>query len=154
MSVDYSALAIIGLRIDPTKLYGQIKTIRKLDHDFPETFKYHPETGETLWTKTREPIAAFVENDEVRGPDWDESGICHDFHPSGKLAGYQVISPLSIPHAFVVLLAVDSSGQSGFPIYAKIPTDLVDQMREFRVAMEKIEFWSTKNFGLWSALNY
>ena len=137
MGADYSSYSIIGLKVDPDKLYTE--AIRKTyNHNHPENMKFDPETGKKLWETRQEPISQFNESEE-------------------EFSGYPVVFGTDRGEAFICIYCASGTYSNGGSnsSFTKIDEDfnLIKEKKEMKNLLEPLGLWNEKDFGLWTVLH-
>ena len=142
MSTDYYAYAVIGLKIDPTKLYKEIK-IRNCDCTLPEDnkFTFCPHCGQKVYQIENHPI------DEV-----------DDSNSKDTLCGYPIIYGTDRETAYVAIYHSAISTYAGTLLcdknsyFSQFPYNIEDKKNEMKNKLGPLGFWDEKMFGLWAVL--
>lgn len=133
MGADYTAKAIIGLKIDPARLHVD-HTVKAYPHDHPSTMNFDPQNGNPLWKIVKIPIDGFDEGKE-------------------KLFGYELVFGTDDDSAFVCLFMVDDTYSNGGNDEAmlKIPENL--SLHKAKMKADLGGLWDEEEFGLWTVLS-
>jgi hypothetical protein len=135
MSVCAFASAIIGVKIDESKLYKKV-TKKAFPHNYDESFQFDPKSGKPLWKTEKTPIKEFDEEEET-------------------LSGLKVVFSTDHFHCFVSAFGTGTSyDENG---YSKIELEnsdgFIDKLKkELKKALEPLGLWDEKSFGLYSVI--
>lgn len=134
MSVNYSAKAVIGVRINPDKLYAK-KKFKAFDHNFSELQNFCSQTGRRLWIEKEFPIDGY---DAIRN----------------KLFGFPVVYGTDGSEAFIcVAAATDTHSNGGNNSFmTSIDINLEWQKQKLKNVLLHLEMWDDAEFGLWAVL--
>lgn len=147
MSVDFRAVAVIGSKIDLSKIPTKDTWIKVGKHNRPKTMKFDPDTGNQLWNVISCPKFQFHrENDSLGEPKIsfiDFSGkIRIELFDSGE-ENKQTILGFGI-----------SSGTWEQPVLkCPYPLPAIEQVKnKLKEKLEPLGLWDEKEFGLWAIL--
>lgn len=134
MGADYSAYAVIGVKVNRGDLFTDEK-IKAFPHDFPDTFEYDPQTGRSLWQTRSVPITGYNVDDET-------------------VAGYALIDAGDgSSYDYIALVAATETGSNGEDDdFEHVPHDLEKEKAKMKAALEPLGLWEGDQFGLWSIL--
>ena len=136
MGVDFSAYAIIGIKIDKERLYQKPETVKAFDHKYSlsDKIEYCPNTEQKLWKEFQDPI-----------PEWDEDD---------KLGPYRIYTTPYSDDCIVGLVVCDDTGSNGGNDidFVRIPNNLTKLKETMKNYLEPLGLWHEPNFGLYSVL--
>lgn len=134
MSCSYTAYTIIGVPVDPSKLYTE-QRVKAFEHDHPEDWEVDPKSGKKLWKTEHIPVEGYDEDDE-------------DY---GRVAGYEIVKVGMDDEEWFIALDSDevhSSGEQPSSTCTDYPSQ--DSILAFKAALEKLGFWNG-GFGIHTA---
>lgn len=141
MGADYTAGALIGIRVDPTKLYRE-KQEKAFKHSYPLDWKVCPKTGRELWRTVREPIDGAVSRYE--GED------------ASKIGPYDVTYGTDHETAFICIVSTNdtysNAGNDCAMVSIPVGFNIVEEKEKLRETLEPLGLWDEKLFGLWTVL--
>lgn len=130
MGADYSAHAIIGVRIPVERLH-RVERVRVCTHIVPTDAEYCPRCGKPVHQLQSKPIYG-------------------DFHD--LLGGLKVVFGTDQAFAVVGLVHCEARYDSE-PVSAELPTDLSDVRSVIEGALRRYELWEGQTIALYSILN-
>lgn len=137
MGVDYSAHAVIGVKVPREKLWIE-QRVKAYDHHYPESMNFNPQTGAKLWETLKEPIPVYFEaEEEIRISSsvfqvfWDHTGEN---------------AIVAVCHAYV-----DAWGSNTCLDFAGLP-DIELAKAKLKDALGPEGLWNEKTFGLYAVL--
>lgn len=130
MGCSYYAHTVIGIKVDPEKLYTE-QRVKAFEHDHPEDWEVDPKTGKKLWVVEHVPIDG-AEDDKVAGYDLVEGQ-----YGSGSvfIALRHQRADYYHPEDFLSLKT------DGFDFSSKEVSDMAD-------ALTALGLWDPKSFGI------
>lgn len=132
MSANFSAYAIIGLKLDKDLLYQEAKQVKAFEHNHPKTMKFCPNTGKECWKEVREEIQ-----------EWDGQNLC----------GFQVHRSTDGNELIVGIVVADGAEEyHGGVDFAKLPDNLEEQKRMLEDKLKPLGLWNKSKFGLYAVL--
>ncbi len=133
MGVDYTSYAVIGVKIDPEKLYIE-ETKRGCNCEKTPTEKFCSDCGAKSFIESKEPIASYDEDENV--------------------LGYRILWGTNCEKAVIAISwsEDDDYGQEDNS-FAQIPNNLEELKNKMKNALGPVGLWDEKNFGLWSVIH-
>jgi hypothetical protein len=142
MGVDYSAVVVVGQRLDEaavSRLESKKEMVRACSHELHESAKFCHECGNPRFREK-----------EVKGIDLHE--LAHEAGLEYTYTG----NMYSGEHDIFVGLDVETGSNRGCCDAVLLDFDSMDipSLKEkVKVFLEKYDLWNEKEFGIWSALN-
>ncbi len=127
MGVSYNATAVLGIKIDRYRLHEK-RTVKAYDHNYPESMKFDPQTGNKLWVQQESLISAINHYDES-----------DDY----MLGPFKVIFISESEDCYVVLSSVSTDRRPK-------KTEANFNREELQQVLEPLGLWDEKQFGLWA----
>ncbi len=137
MGADYTAIAVIGVDIDMSKI-PVIRTKEKVgDHNYPETMNYDPVTGKQLWTIQEERQFSFFSDEDN----------CVVFPKDVKLFNS------TDNEDYILGFGIDDTYSNGGNAIdsARLP-DIVKLKEQLKALLEPFGMWDEERFKLYSIL--
>jgi hypothetical protein len=138
VSVSFSAVAIIGVELDPKALYTR-EMVRTCNHPVSGADKFCPHCGKQVWTERRAPI-----------PEYDVE--------NGKLFEMRVFSTGEEDHKryFTGVMTPQAGIYVGMAQKANL-SDTPDVVANTKAALEQLllplGLWKERSFGLWVVMD-
>lgn len=137
MSVDHTAHAIIGVRIDARRLY-ESKSVRGCEHERTDGATFCSVCGRPVWEIGRLSIPDFFPDGRPRLAGWD------------IIVGYSNVED-SPTDAFVGVMA--KAGWNGDSGIQKLTGRGISAISEgLKASLEPLGLWDENWFGLWAVL--
>lgn len=177
MGVEYSAIAVLGIKIDLDVIPKIKKTVKKpaFKHDYSEKDTFHPKTGKKLWTDETMEIDSdyrkYILCDE-EGYEDEPDGIYEQYFRKdgdedneiaikclckfkdgieceGKLC--YVWEEDGYVHGTFIGLTVDNTGSNGGDAtdFKSVPEGIKEKIKNF---LEPYGLWDEKKYGLYTIL--
>lgn len=131
MGVDYTAKAVIGLRVFKDELYKQ-QTVKTFAHHYEEDtdVRFCPKTGRPLFALKNVPIPEYQEDESLAGFAVHTLGYCGE-------ADYILVGH-----------GIESDGEPDM-----IDIEGINEMRvDMKAKLEPLGLWDEEEFGLWAGL--
>lgn len=129
MGVDYSAHAIIGVKLPLERLY-RIRPVRACPHDIPDDAAYCPKCGRTA--RQLESAAIFNED-------------------RNTLDGLTVLIPVESDYAIIGMMHCET-GEYDEPKHVALPPSLVDIYAVIERVLRQYELWDDQPIVLYAVL--
>jgi len=136
MSTTYHAIAIVGCKVDKSKLFTT-DLVRSCEHPIPVGgVKFCPECGKRTYKKTKKPIQDY---------DTDKETVC------GKrvFGHYYDTNFVIIAEQCVAVDNYDGPLAKMLPITV---TDTTTWENKLRAVLEPLGLWDDEQFGIWTML--
>jgi hypothetical protein len=137
MGVDYSAVALIGVRVDLDNLMPK-KKVKAFPHDYPEETMFCPKTGRKLWDVERVPVDGYDEGKDL-------------FHGFRVHAGTNWSD--GTHEMFIAFESVRVKDDDGTAIRHLTGVNCISEMSKcMQSVLEPLGMWDENEFGLWVVL--
>jgi len=164
MGADYTAIAILGIKIDYEMVPMLKKTVKKpaFEHNYSEDDVFHPKTGDKLWTDEMQEVDSDSRKYALEHIDFcDYDGIYEQYFVDGKLASnclckfddYKISCYGSDENdEYWIGIVADETYSNGGEDedFENVPDDLKSTLKKI---LEPYGLWNEENFGLFSILH-
>ena len=138
MGVSYYANTVIGVEIDPEKLYS-MKKVKAFEHDYDESWKHDPKTGKPLWVVKPVPAPGVEVRNQSYVFNLDDGDV--------YIAGYKVVAGPS-NSAFIAAYHTATSSWSKVTSEQYSAEELNKVIEKFKDDLIKVGFWDSGKFGV------